>query len=726
MAKRRKSLVAADIADDVKCATCQHLASAHADVAGGDNTGACTMANCDCKAMAAPAAMPPAKVPPAAPPAAKASMATDPAAPAPAPAEPAPTDDPTPAGSPKDAAQATADAIETALQSLASVDMTTAEDSVAIFVALVHAADNSCDMLLTSLGIDSGVSLDDDAGDTNMLAETVDATIVAARNAGALIDAESAGTDVAAAIGAIGDADKSSGDLLDLLGDPDPDEEPGEEVPGGEMAAKALSFTADIPASEPGGDAEQRTFTMPIMVIEGVDTGDGRRIDPDCLSWRDLPIPVMAITKTTMGHDEAELVGRIDSIERIDISADINPRTEAPYGAGVKALKANGVFASIDEADRVTGLIKDKFLRGVSIDLGDVKSTIEFLDEDGEIIQDDEMEDIFFLDGEIRETVNEGRVMGATICPFPAFEGAYISVDGEEDVATPVISDQAAAAEATVASIVNLDQFGMRECIPCKDGAPLVASAGPMAPPQSWFSNPELDGPTPLTITEDGRVYGHLATWGVCHTGVAGQCVTAPKSKTNYGYFRTGAVQTAEGALVSTGTITMGGGHAGLPLGPSEAIKHYDEAGYGVADVASGDDRYGIWVSGAMRPDVTAEQVRRLRASALSGDWRQVGGALELVAALAVNVPGFPIVRSQVASGIPQALVAAGARGVMISAQARARSDRVMLDSMRAQWPVVQALLDERDRRAASLRATVKRDHMRHLVHGARRTGTGG
>ena len=52
---KKPSVKAANIADTVKCATCKHLASAHADLAAGDNTGACSMANCDCSAMKAPA-----------------------------------------------------------------------------------------------------------------------------------------------------------------------------------------------------------------------------------------------------------------------------------------------------------------------------------------------------------------------------------------------------------------------------------------------------------------------------------------------------------------------------------------------------------------------------------------------------------------------------------------------------------------------------------------------
>jgi len=62
------SVKAANIADAVKCATCKHLASAHADIAAGDNTGACSMANCTCTAMKAPATAAAPKPPTAEPP----------------------------------------------------------------------------------------------------------------------------------------------------------------------------------------------------------------------------------------------------------------------------------------------------------------------------------------------------------------------------------------------------------------------------------------------------------------------------------------------------------------------------------------------------------------------------------------------------------------------------------------------------------------------------------
>lgn len=164
-------------------------------------------------------------------------------------------------------------------------------------------------------------------------------------------------------------------------------------------------------------------------------------------------------------------------------------------------------------------------------------------------------------------------------------------------------------------------------------------------PPAAWFKDPELDGSTPLTVEKDGRVYGHLATFGQCHTGMQDRCVLAPRSIADYAYFLTGALETEEGDVVRVGQLTMGTGHADLSLRHAAAKAHYD-GGPGavqVADVAAGEDDYGIWIAGAMRPGLTSEQVREFRAHALSGDWRDIAGNMELVAALSVPVPGFPV-----------------------------------------------------------------------------------
>lgn len=188
-----------------------------------------------------------------------------------------------------------------------------------------------------------------------------------------------------------------------------------------------------------------------------------------------------------------------------------------------------------------------------------------------------------------------------------------------------------------------------------------AAGLAPDAPPAEWFEQPLLDGPTPLTVTDDGRVYGHIATWGTCHTGFAGQCVKAPKSRSGYSYFHLGELVAADGERVAVGQITLDTTHAALSMTRRETALHYEHTGLAAADVRAGEDKYGIWVAGAVRPDVTAGDVRKFRGSKISGDWRSVNGHLELIGALAVNIPGFPVprTRARVASGMIEALVTA-------------------------------------------------------------------
>jgi len=192
--------------------------------------------------------------------------------------------------------------------------------------------------------------------------------------------------------------------------------------------------------------------------------------------------------------------------------------------------------------------------------------------------------------------------------------------------------------------------------------AALAASAAPLVPPKAWFENPKLREPQPLTVTDDGHVFGHVATWNSTHIGLP-RATRPPRSQSNYAYFRKGLLRTDSGEDVRVGQLTLTGGHASMQASANEAIKHYDDTRSAVADVTAGEDQHGIWVAGSLRPDVTPNQVRAFRASAQSGDWRPINGKLELVAVCSVNVPGFPIARPQVlvAGGQIQALVAAGA-----------------------------------------------------------------
>jgi len=183
--------------------------------------------------------------------------------------------------------------------------------------------------------------------------------------------------------------------------------------------------------------------------------------------------------------------------------------------------------------------------------------------------------------------------------------------------------------------------------------------ASPVSPPPSWFDNPTLTERTPLQVTQDGRVYGHLAAWNECHRDVTmRECVLAPHSKMGYAPFHLGSTLASDGQLIRTGKITMDTGHAPISWRYANVVRHYDDTGYEVAVVRAGEDEFGIWVAGALVPEATTKQAAKLRRSPLSGDWRAVEGNLELTAALAVNFPAFPVYAMD--DGERLALTAAG------------------------------------------------------------------
>jgi hypothetical protein len=176
------------------------------------------------------------------------------------------------------------------------------------------------------------------------------------------------------------------------------------------------------------------------------------------------------------------------------------------------------------------------------------------------------------------------------------------------------------------------------------------------------FADPHFSAATGIDMDGD-HITGYIAVWNACHIGRPDRCTLAPRSNTNYGFYRTGKVKTTEG-YVPVGQITMATGHAGEFLGPREAASHYDNTGFVFADVACGEDSFGIWFSGRIRPDVSEEDRFAVLASGrISGDWREIPGVgYELVAGLVVNTPGFGFVEPALVAGAQgvTAILAAG------------------------------------------------------------------
>ena len=345
-----------------------------------------------------------------------------------------------------------------------------------------------------------------------------------------------------------------------------------------------------------------------VMVIakEGVRTVDGREFSAGAIEWREVPMPLLSIRGNDPtgrgGHKSSRAIGSITEIWRED--------NEEGFGT----IYGRGYFASDAEGMEAKQLIAEGVLSGVSADVGG--AVVE------ELVADEEL-------GMIK-MIKAGTIVGVTVLPIPAFDGTKVSVVHHDELSTAV-----------------------------------VASAAGWEPKSEWFSNPNFTEPTPITVTADGRISGHAALWGTCHIGYRDRCVTPPRSKSNYQYFNTGQVLTADGETVTVGRLTAGTGHANIEFSAQPAVEHYDNTGYQGGYIHAGEDEHGIWFAGSVSPSATPEQIATLRASMVSGDWRQVGNSLELVGILAVNTPGFPVPRARagLVAGAQVSLIASGLCG---------------------------------------------------------------
>ena len=349
-----------------------------------------------------------------------------------------------------------------------------------------------------------------------------------------------------------------------------------------------------------------RTWSA-VLARTGVRTGDGRILMEGAGSSRTLPRPLMYQRETADAHGGAIVVGRIESVQ---------------FAAGM--VTATGSMLDSAPYEVIESL--DAGVVGPSVDLDDFE---------------------YVMDADENIVLTRWRVAGATLVAVPAFADVSLTLDPEpapEMVAVPEGYDDWNAYTASVAAFALETQTAM--------------AAPEQLPPAEWFARPELDGVTPLTVTAEGRVFGHIAPWGECHVGLPG-CVTAPSSLSSYAYFTTGEQRVQGGGSVAVGTLVTGPRHADPQLAFQAAAAHYDDLDSAVARVMAGEDEHGVWVAGWMLPDANPARVEQFMASPVSGDWRRIGGSLELIAVCSVNAPGFPVPRARVAfsNGEQRALV---------------------------------------------------------------------
>jgi hypothetical protein len=178
---------------------------------------------------------------------------------------------------------------------------------------------------------------------------------------------------------------------------------------------------------------------------------------------------------------------------------------------------------------------------------------------------------------------------------------------------------------------------------------PLVASVGGQVFNAKFFTNPNLTGPTKLTVTEDGHIYGHVRLHGTCYqygggAGDGGYCVQPPPSACGYAKYMCHSAKLDDGRTIDVGAMTFGDGHESR--GSLYASKrHYNDVATTAAKISVGDDEFGVWVSGQV-VDAYADRAYDLLLSPLSGHWEpdaDNNGYLELMAVHIVVTPGYSV-----------------------------------------------------------------------------------
>lgn len=412
---------------------------------------------------------------------------------------------------------------------------------------------------------------------------------------------------------------------------------------------EAEAQVAALYASEAADDADAAMpaamrNTVPwsgVLVVEGTPTGDGRQFAAGALTWpqlgdtASLEIPLGWMYERAhggMATDKVVNVGRIDTITRVGNEL---------HGTGVINLDTEWGRRAAEQM----GTREDPgFLAGVSIDADDPEDpqglNVEYVfpdscaleeapDDAGTLLDDNDGPDMACMIPEM-VVYHSGRIRAATLVDIPAYVEARLYLDQPVPEGTPVEAD-------AVDMPVTASSFTMEI---------------PDLPPAEWFDEPR-DEPEigAITITDEGRIFGYLAPKNVAHRGIRDKRVTVPMGNVDYGIWMNRVTLADDGrgsyTRVATGPITMDCGHATASPHVVGAARreHYDNSCSIVATVRVGENSRGVWISGAVLPDVTPDQVRRMMACQLSGDWgphREKPGKRELAGALLVPVPGFP------------------------------------------------------------------------------------
>ncbi len=474
------------------------------------------------------------------------------------------------------------------------------------------------------------------------------------------------------------------GAYLEFPGDPNG---PPDEVIGCRCVVVITPSALEIPAparvasaADTGGTTMARRFEA-LLIPTGVVGRSGTTMLAANVELVDtaLPLPMKWQRADIPAHDGSVTVGAIEQLE-------------------VRDTGVWGIGTMLDNAE--TAEVEQQIEAGVTQPSAELVARAETLtDAAGNPVTPETAEQLWMDGAPVVMRIDVAEIVGASLVSVPEFRETSITL-GDTTEQAPNLSLVAAAQPR----IVPPDIY-----------------------PASYFEDPKLTEPTPIHVTADGRVIGHLACWNAEHRAYPNQQVTPYRSHSGYAEFHQSPVHLDNDEVLRVGRLTVGGGHAVPGRGMRAALEHHDNVSTCWAFVRAGEDDIGIWVSGAIEANAPERMVKLALQTPHSGHWEPVAGHPELILGHAVNAPGFstPLVQQARNKEGELAMVAscgpAPARPPMpeslLADIARRGAEAYALQQAEAQrQQAAQALVASMSGRRRILADVIREDHARRKV----------
>lgn len=264
------------------------------------------------------------------------------------------------------------------------------------------------------------------------------------------------------------------------------------------------------------------------------------------------------------------------------------------------------------------------FINRMSIDPVEVTAEVRLYDQNGKEVSytEDNVTPMDLTDGLREVTVFTDWVLaGLAMVPIPAYTQAAVE---------PVYAYEPGATR--------------------QDATVVVASIGGQIFHKEFFEY-AATGPTKMTVTSDGHIYGHVRFHGTCYQygqgrGDGGYCMEPPPSACGYAKFHAHSAILDSGEVLDVGALTFGDGHESRG-GLIASRAHYDNVATMAAKVVASDDDWGVFVTGEVL-ERHKDNAHDLLLSPLSGHWEpdaDNGNYLEMLAAHIVVTPGYNVRR---------------------------------------------------------------------------------